>query len=180
MIFDIANTIQTRISKTKRKTKNNFKSTSMLETMLCPIKISEFIQMIYKNTKNANMPFYIEQQSQDYFQSIQQKQISELQITEKSDIFTPHTMRYIRCIIPSVHQYKKWDLVFSIFKDGVSFNSLYYKCRQYAEFVILIEDMNNNIFGFYTADQLKECKEFYGTGETFIFSFKVFSILSET
>lgn len=76
-------------------------------------------------------------------------------------------------MVPELHQYKTWEKVFDIAEDGVSYDTLFYKARGWSPSVLVVEDMKGNVFGVYASQEWKESKEFYGTGESFVFSFKV-------
>jgi len=81
-------------------------------------------------------------------------------------------------MVPDIYQYKMWELVFDIAHDGVSFDTFFYKTRNYNPTIVLIEDNKGSVFGIYASQVWMESKNFYGTGETFIFSFKVISLLT--
>ncbi|PRD35836.1 UNVERIFIED_CONTAM: TLD domain-containing protein 2 [Trichonephila clavipes] len=72
-----------------------------------------------------------------------------------------------------------WTRIFSTSFDGFLLKTLY---RKMAEFdcpvIIVMQDYENAIFGALLSEPLKQSDTFYGTGETFLFtfhpSFKVF------
>lgn len=76
-------------------------------------------------------------------------------------------------MVPSVYQYKNWDLVFNPSHDGVSFGTFYLKAQNYNPTFMLIRDTKQNVFGVFASQIWRDGNEFYGTGETFVFSFKV-------
>jgi hypothetical protein len=69
---------------------------------------------------------------------------------------------------------REWDLLFNINKDGVSMNTFYQKTKEYKATVIVIEESNGTVFGGYASHKWHSSKYFYGSGETFLFSFKVY------
>ena len=86
--------------------------------------------------------------------------------------------KYIRCVVPDIYKFQTWKLVFDTGHDGVSYGTLYYKVKDYNPTLVLVQDSNENVFGIYASQVWKENKEFFGTGETFLFSFKVLSIIA--
>lgn len=70
-------------------------------------------------------------------------------------------------------QYQSWDLVYNINKDGISYVTFYYKTEKYNPTLVIIEDTNGNVFGIYATERWHKSPEFYGTGESFLFTFKV-------
>eukprot|EP00826_Nyctotherus_ovalis_P042911 TRINITY_DN4484_c0_g1_i13.p6 TRINITY_DN4484_c0_g1~~TRINITY_DN4484_c0_g1_i13.p6 ORF type:complete len:100 (-),score=21.49 TRINITY_DN4484_c0_g1_i13:233-532(-) len=91
----------------------------------------------------------------------------------ESRIMTGDMKVYLRQMVPEIYQYKIWELVFDIAHDGVSYDTLFYKARKYNPTIVLIEDAKGSVFGIYASQTWRESKDFYGTGETFVFSFKV-------
>lgn len=91
----------------------------------------------------------------------------------ESRIMTRHMKVCLRQMVPEIYQYKAWELVFDTAHDGVSYDTLFYKARKYNPTIVLIEDTKGSVFGIYASQVWRESKDFYGTGETFVFSFKV-------
>ena len=59
-------------------------------------------------------------------------------------------------------------------KDGTQLKTLYNKCNEIKNSILIIKDDNNCIFGSFISEQLT-CKfnEFYGTAETFLLLFMI-------
>ena len=49
--------------------------------------------------------------------------------------------------------------------------TFYLKTKNFKSYILVIKDENDNIFGGYISDEIKSSENFYGTGETFVFSF---------
>ena len=80
---------------------------------------------------------------------------------------------YLYCAIPQLYRRKHWNLNFDISHDGVSYSTLFNNVKDSFPSLIVIEDTRSNVFGIYTPQALIDNNVFYGTGETFVFSFKV-------
>ncbi|XP_032150911.1 TLD domain-containing protein 2 isoform X2 [Sapajus apella] len=65
-----------------------------------------------------------------------------------------------------------WSLVFCTSRDGFSLQSLYRRMEDCSGPVLLVlRDQDRQIFGAFSSSALRLSKGFYGTGETFLFSF---------
>lgn len=67
---------------------------------------------------------------------------------------------------------KEWEVVYGISKDGDSLRTFYSNTKKYNPTIILIKDTKGNIFGGFISEKWHCSKRFYGTGESFLFSFK--------
>ena len=72
-----------------------------------------------------------------------------------------------------------WNLVYSMNQHGISLNTLYSKTQTAGPVVLMIRDTNNGeflvmvgIFGAFADQGLVLQKGFYGSGSTFLYSFK--------
>jgi len=94
------------------------------------------------------------------------------EIEEDSDILSHGEIKTLREFLPSRIHGTKWHLVFSSSLDGFSLGTLYRKCQQ--EFssptLLCIEDSRGNVFGALLSCTIKMSSQFYGTGESFLFT----------
>ncbi|CAF3008704.1 unnamed protein product [Rotaria socialis] len=74
---------------------------------------------------------------------------------------------------PRVHGLN-WQILFSTEANGFSLNQLYRRSMQVDvdnPSLLIVKDIEQNIFGAYVSQQLMISEGFYGTGETFLFTF---------
>mmetsp|Transcript_49384 Transcript_49384/g.56885 ORF Transcript_49384/g.56885 Transcript_49384/m.56885 type:complete len:586 (+) Transcript_49384:23-1780(+) len=104
-------------------------------------------------------------------------------ITRKSFIYVP-TMKdksaildedsFLNLIrkVPSLYQICDWKILYSISAHGTSLKQLYRLAKDQAPYLLVIRDSKDNVFGAFIADTIEESGSYYGTGETFLFTFK--------
>ncbi|XP_013931937.1 PREDICTED: nuclear receptor coactivator 7 isoform X3 [Thamnophis sirtalis] len=74
--------------------------------------------------------------------------------------------------LPARVQGYPWKLVYSTQEHGTSLKTLYRKSSSLDSPVLLvIRDMDNQIFGAYATHAFKLSDHYYGTGETFLYTF---------
>uniref|UniRef100_I2CUC8 Nuclear receptor coactivator 7 isoform 2 n=1 Tax=Macaca mulatta TaxID=9544 RepID=I2CUC8_MACMU len=74
--------------------------------------------------------------------------------------------------LPARVQGYPWRLAYSTLEHGTSLKTLYWKSASLDSPVLLvIKDMDNQIFGAYATHPFKFSDHYYGTGETFLYTF---------
>jgi hypothetical protein len=83
----------------------------------------------------------------------------------------PHRKQLIKHLPARAEGYA-WSLIFSSAQHGFSLQTLYRRMAKFESPVLLvIMDTENNVFGALTSCSLRVSEHFYGTGESFLFTF---------
>lgn len=88
-----------------------------------------------------------------------------------SEILSEKQLREIHQNIPYYQRYKNLKLVYSITKDGTSMKTFYENTQDVPVSIVVIKDDSQHIFGGYLSEPIKNSPKFYGTGESFVFTF---------
>lgn len=65
-----------------------------------------------------------------------------------------------------------WTLVYSINRDGDSVGTFFERTRDWKFTLLVIKDKLGWIFGGFCCEQWKMKTKFYGTGESFLYTFR--------
>lgn len=91
----------------------------------------------------------------------------------KSDILELHHIRELSNYLPPRAEGYAWTLAFTTTHMGFSLRSLYRSLSKYEGPVLLmIKDTEQVVFGAFCSCNLQPSESFYGTGETYLFTFK--------
>ena len=74
--------------------------------------------------------------------------------------------------LPKLYQLRQWHLVYSPSEHGCSFRTLYRNASGFGASILVVQDESKRIFGGFISEPLHVSKDFYGTGEGFLFTFK--------
>ncbi|XP_055868774.1 GTPase-activating protein skywalker-like [Biomphalaria glabrata] len=96
-----------------------------------------------------------------------------------SAVLTPEMMKLIWTWIPMRLTLMTPKLLFSSDEDGTALRTLYQKTERYPQTLMVIKTTNNEVFGAYCSvpwetryEANKPHMSFFGTGETFVFTFQ--------
>ncbi|XP_041962874.1 nuclear receptor coactivator 7 isoform X2 [Alosa sapidissima] len=146
----------------------------------------ENVRIIYF-AKNGDEPFVqiITAKDQKRRQSLcssEDEQPEDLlpQLREHSQILQDQHLERLVAHLPARTQGYPWRLVYSTTVHGTSLRTLYRNMASVDRPVLLvIKDMENQVFGAFSSHSFRVSNSCYGTGETFLYSFspefKVFS-----
>lgn len=129
-------------------------------------KMKHLINSIIKYNEESktisDYPYFIEKNRSRYVPSL----------SKRSEIITPYQLVELNNNLPYYQQYKNLILLYSMNVDGTSIKTFYDKCKDKGSTILLIKDDENNVFGAYANEEYKyNPNNFYGTGETFLFTF---------
>jgi len=74
---------------------------------------------------------------------------------------------------PELYQTLDWQLIYSTALDGTSYHNLLRRTQNEYPTLIVIKDENDFVFGAYCSNELWFSDNFYGNGETFLYTFRV-------
>ncbi|XP_064194158.1 oxidation resistance protein 1a isoform X4 [Anguilla rostrata] len=93
-------------------------------------------------------------------------------LSEPSDLLLPDQIEKLAKNLPPRTIGYPWTLAFGTSKHGMSIKSLYRAMQgQDTPVLLVIKDSDGGIFGALASEPFKVSDGFYGTGETFLFSF---------
>lgn len=93
-------------------------------------------------------------------------------LSDTSDLLQDTHIEKLACRLPARAQGYPWRLAYSTVKHGTSLKTLYRNLADVDSPVLLvIKDMDNQIFGAFSTHPFRVSEHCYGTGETFLYSF---------
>ncbi|KAL0967517.1 hypothetical protein UPYG_G00253250 [Umbra pygmaea] len=93
-------------------------------------------------------------------------------LSDPSALLQDTHIEKLACRLPARVQGYPWRLAYSTAEHGTSLKTLYRSLQEVDSPVLLvIKDMDNQLFGGYSTDPFRVSEYCYGTGETFLFSF---------
>jgi hypothetical protein len=91
---------------------------------------------------------------------------------EESDIISETQAIMISRFLPPIIRMREWERLFSIDVDGISLKTFFSNTHDHTATILLIQDTKGYRFGCYAAHDWKIQRHFYGTGESFLFTFR--------
>ncbi|KEP66169.1 UNVERIFIED_CONTAM: TLD protein [Hammondia hammondi] len=73
--------------------------------------------------------------------------------------------------LPLMLTMKRWSLAFCHKLHGISLNTFYRKCSYRGACLLFLQDARGILFGAFLSE-IRECAKYYGSAETFVFTFK--------
>uniref|UniRef100_A0A671U5G9 Nuclear receptor coactivator 7 n=1 Tax=Sparus aurata TaxID=8175 RepID=A0A671U5G9_SPAAU len=93
-------------------------------------------------------------------------------LSDTSDLLQDTHMEKLACRLPARVQGYPWRLAYSTVKHGTSLKTLYRSLQDVDSPVLLVvKDMDSQIFGAFSTHPFRVSEHCYGTGETFLYSF---------
>lgn len=92
-------------------------------------------------------------------------------LDQSSEILSERQIKELHMHLPYYQQYKHFKLLYSTTKHGTSMKTFYNNVADHNTSIVVIKDDNQQIFGGYLSEEIRNSQKFYGTGETFVFTF---------
>lgn len=89
----------------------------------------------------------------------------------ESDIFSERQLKELHMQLPYYQKYKNLKLLYSSSKHGISMKTFYLNTEGYKNTIMIIKDEEQHIFGGYLSEPIRNSQKFYGTGESFVFTY---------
>lgn len=100
-----------------------------------------------------------------------QRAIRVPRMSHKSSIVqSPDLVAPLHSHLPARYQGSDWHNVYSTMRHGISLKTFYANCAGTDPIIVLIRDEGGSVFGTYTSVPWKSSKQYYGTGEGFVFT----------
>ena len=91
---------------------------------------------------------------------------------DTSKIMSDTQIMLIARVLPPLFRMREWKKVYSVDTDGCSLHTFYKKAKDNPNAILFIEDNQHHKFGWFTTEDWAIHKHFYGTGESFLFTFR--------
>lgn len=104
--------------------------------------------------------------------SISLPSFSPFRSGDKSNIISDTQAIMISRLLPPIIRMREWERLYSVDVDGVSLNTFFANCNSHTATILLIQDTEGWKFGWYAASDWEINRYFYGTGESFLFTFE--------
>ena len=139
-----------------------------------------------KITKNNNYKKIMSTLKNDVFSFISKKEILNNypflrventtkfipQLSDESKILTRKKLIEIHSHLPYYQQYKDFKLLYSMDKDGTNITTIVNKGEEYKYTILIAKSDKYEVFGAFLTEPLRILyADFYGTPETFVFTF---------
>lgn len=95
------------------------------------------------------------------------------ELRSKSDILEHNHVKELSRFLPARAEGYAWSLLFTTSNMGFSLKSMYRSLAKYdGPVLLIIRDTEHVVFGAFCSCNLQPSETFYGTGETYLFTFK--------
>jgi len=89
-----------------------------------------------------------------------------------SEVLTEKMYIALRRELPKIYQLRNWKLVYSPIEHGNSLRTMYRNACEFGATLLLVKDATQTVFGAFVSEPWRVTKKYYGTGESFLFTFK--------
>ena len=98
------------------------------------------------------------------------KELPNIKLNGTSAFLTQEIINNIRNNLPYHYRTYNWQLLYQLSTHGASYSTFFDKCLNTGPSIILILTDKAEIIGAYISSGFKKSNNYYGTGETFVFS----------
>uniref|UniRef100_M4B451 Oxidation resistance protein 1 n=1 Tax=Hyaloperonospora arabidopsidis (strain Emoy2) TaxID=559515 RepID=M4B451_HYAAE len=95
----------------------------------------------------------------------------KLKLLDSSSILTLEHIAQIDHALPLTSQLCQWFRIYSLEANGSSLETLLFLAKKQSPTLLIVKDAEKNVFGGFASDEWHHAFHYYGTGESFLFSF---------
>jgi hypothetical protein len=92
-------------------------------------------------------------------------------LMDSSNILTVEHVAYIDHALPITSQLCRWFRIYSMEANGSSLETLLILAKKQSPTLLVVKDAEGNVFGGFASDEWHRAFHYYGTGESFLFTF---------
>ncbi|OWZ24459.1 hypothetical protein PHMEG_000466 [Phytophthora megakarya] len=92
-------------------------------------------------------------------------------LMDTSSILTLEHIAFIDHALPITTQLCRWYRIYSVEANGSSLETLLILAKKQSPTLLVVKDAKGNVFGGFASDEWHHAFHYYGTGESFLFSF---------
>ena len=94
-------------------------------------------------------------------------------IVDESQILNLDQFTELINSVPKLYQTLQWKLIYSTISKGTSYQNLLRHTKHNSPNLIVIKDEHDFVFGVYCNNEIWFSSDYYGNGETFLYTFRV-------
>mmetsp|Transcript_58811 Transcript_58811/g.80263 ORF Transcript_58811/g.80263 Transcript_58811/m.80263 type:complete len:340 (+) Transcript_58811:70-1089(+) len=98
----------------------------------------------------------------------------------ESEILNDDLVRHLESILPVSTQGYQWKLLYSTTQHGAQMGTFYHRARKEQRSLMIIQTLDREIFGGFTTTSWHPHPKYFGTGESFLFTFRRFATAHTT
>jgi hypothetical protein len=90
-------------------------------------------------------------------------------VSEQSGLLTSKQLAALAARLPSRFRRRKFELIYSTMRDGISLKTFYRKARNWNCSALVVQDTRYYMFGTFASEPWRPSEKYEGTGESFVF-----------
>ncbi|GES89619.1 TLD-domain-containing protein [Rhizophagus clarus] len=136
-----------------------------------PTSITSTFLGIDKNTQKNSAPS-VPQQEQEPKKSLMTPIELRGRKADTDPVLDIDMAEQIRQQLPRrVRLAPSWNLLYSLDQDGTSMTTMYHKVKDKGPLIVVIKDTDEQVFGAFVSESLKQRPSYYGSGECFLWKY---------
>lgn len=100
-----------------------------------------------------------------------EKPLLPINIVGQNTILSNDYINQLRRELPKRYRNNDWKILYQMNVDGCAYSTFFEKTEKYEPIILVLKTNSNEIIGAFASRGLKKSKNYYGSGESFIFKF---------